>query len=172
MERQVSIMMGKFNFRGRKITYSYEWLDDDTFVFQFGDGEFQDEDGDYFIHFEYHVKDNEWVVEVFWDGNAAVIRDINNADDYITVDEMEMVMNFAEQFIERQVDIMYKVQYMNYKTKEIAEEEFKHPKNALSRYLTIGESMKENGIDICSLKIFNQKGKDITGKVNHFIIEM
>ena len=32
--------------------------------------------------------------------------------------------------------------------------------------------MKENGIDICSLKIFNQKGKDITGKVNHFIIEM
>ena len=72
----------------------------------------------------------------------------------------------------RQVDIMYKVQYMNYKTKEIAEEEFKHPKHALSRYLTIGESMKENGIDICSLKIFNQKGNDITGKVNHFIIEM
>ena len=34
------------------------------------------------------------------------------------------------------------------------------------------EIMKENGIDICSLKIFNQKGKDITGKVNHFIIEM
>ena len=125
-------MMGKFNFRGKEIGYSYEWLDDDTFVFQFGDGEFQDEDGDYFIHFEYHVKDNEWVVEVFWDGDAAVIRDINNADDYITVDEMEMVMNFAEQFIERQVDIMYKVQYMNYKTKEIAEEEFKHPKNALA----------------------------------------
>ena len=67
---------------------------------------------------------------------------------------------------------MYKVQYMNYKTKEIAEEEFKHPKHALARYLTIGESMKENGIDICSLKIFNQNGKDITGKVNHFIIEM
>ena len=67
---------------------------------------------------------------------------------------------------------MYKVQYMNYKTKEIAEEEFKYPKHALARYLTIGESMKENGIDICSLKIFNQKGKDITGKVNHFIIEM
>ena len=101
MERKVDVMMGKFNFRGREITYSYEWLDDDTFVFQFGDGEFQDEDGDYFIHFEYHVKDNEWVVEVFWDGDAAIIRDINNADDYITVDEMEMVMNFAEQFIER-----------------------------------------------------------------------
>lgn len=61
---------------------------------------------------------------------------------------------------------------MNYKTKEVVEEEFKHPKYALARYLTIGESMKENGIDICNLKIFNQKGKDITGKVNHFIIEM
>ena len=74
--------------------------------------------------------------------------------------------------MERKVDVMYKVQYMNYKTKKIAEEEVKHPKNALARYLTIGESMKENGIDICSLKIFNQKGKDITGRVNHFIIEM
>ena len=36
--------MGKFNFRGKEIAYSYEWLDDDTFVFQFGDGEFQDKD--------------------------------------------------------------------------------------------------------------------------------
>ena len=41
---------------------------------------------------------------------------------------------------------MYKVQYMNYKTREIVEDEFKHPKHALARYLTIGESMKENGI--------------------------
>ena len=72
--KKVDIMMGKFNFRGREITYSYEWLDDDTFVFQFGDGEFQDED-------------------------AAVIGDINNADDYITVEEMKMVMNFVKQFI-------------------------------------------------------------------------
>ena len=67
---------------------------------------------------------------------------------------------------------MYKVQYMTHKTKEIAEEEVKQPKHALARYLTIGESMKENGIDICSLKIFNQKGKDMTGEVNHFIIEL
>ena len=99
MERTVDDMMGKFKFREKEIAYSYEWLDDDTFVFQFGDGEFQDENGDYFIHFEYHVKDNEWVIEVFWDGDVAVIGDINNADDYITVEEMEMVMNFAEQFM-------------------------------------------------------------------------
>ena len=75
-------------------------------------------------------------------------------------------------YTERKVDVMYKVQYMDYKTKEITEEEFKHPKYALARYLTIDESIKENGIDICSLKIFNRKGKDITGKVIHFIVEM
>lgn len=42
-------MIGKFKFIEKEISYSYEWLDDDTFVFQFGDGEFRDEDGDYFI---------------------------------------------------------------------------------------------------------------------------
>lgn len=90
----------KFDFRGKKVTYDWEWLDDDTFVFQFGDGEFQDEYGDYFIHFEYHVEDNEWIVEVFWNSDAAVIGDINNSDDYITVEEMEMIMDFAEKFME------------------------------------------------------------------------
>lgn len=93
-------MIGKFNFRGKKVTYGYKWLDDDTFIFQFGDGEFQDEDGDYFIHFEYHAKDNVWVVKVFWDDDTAVIGDINNTDDYITVDEMESIINFAEHFME------------------------------------------------------------------------
>ncbi len=89
--------LGRFDFRGNQITYDWEWLDDDTFVFQFGDGEFQDEDGEYFIHFEYHVKDNEWIVEVFWDADVAVIGNINNADNYITVKEMEQVIKFAGQ---------------------------------------------------------------------------
>lgn len=92
--------MNTFEFRGKQITYDWSWLDEDTFVFQFGDGQLQDEDGDYFIHFEYHVADNEWIVEVFWDGEAAEIGVINNADDYITVEEMETVMNFAEKFME------------------------------------------------------------------------
>ena len=61
-------------------------------------------------------------------------------------------------YTERKVDVMYKVQYMDYKTKEITEEESKHPKYALARSLTIDESIQEKGIDICSLKIFNRKG--------------
>ena len=55
---------------------------------------------------------------------------------------------------------MYKVQYMNYKTKEIAEEEFKHPKYALSRYLTIDESMKQiSGCEIHTEEIMKHVGE-------------
>ena len=114
--------------------------------------------------FEVTYEDNSYYSMLVHDKEGNPILPYYNAD---TLEEL-----FGSYMNERKVDVMYKVQYMNYKTKEIAEEEFKHPKHALARYLTIGESMKENGIDICSLKIFNQKGKDITGKVNHFIVEM
>ena len=50
---------------------------------------------------------------------------------------------------------MYKVQYMNYKTKEIAEEEFKHPKYALARYLTISSFRQSGLVAILKTLIFS-----------------
>lgn len=35
-----------------------------------------------------------------WESDRAVIGELNEPDKYITVDEMETVMNFAEQFID------------------------------------------------------------------------
>lgn len=89
-----------FTFRGREISYDYSWIDDEIFVFSLGDGEFKDEDGDYYIEFEYYVPENDWTISIIWESDRAVIGELNEPDKYITVDEMETVMNFAEQFID------------------------------------------------------------------------
>lgn len=88
-----------FTFRNRKISYDYSWLDDEIFCFSLGDGDFQDEDGDYYIEFEYYATENDWTISIVWDGDKAVIGELNEPDRYITVDEMETIMNFAEQFM-------------------------------------------------------------------------
>lgn len=95
-------MCETFNFRGQEISYQWNWLDDDTFVFQFGDGEFHDADGDFFIHFEYHVTDNEWIIEVWWEDDNIDINELDkfDADEFITEQEIEEVKKFAKQFMD------------------------------------------------------------------------
>lgn len=91
-------MINKFDFRKKKISYSWNWIDNDTFVFQFVDGEFKDLESDYFIHFEYHKADNEWVISVWWEDDNEVIG-FDGSDEYITKQEIEEVKEFAKQFI-------------------------------------------------------------------------
>lgn len=91
----------KFDFRDQKITFDYNWLDDDTFIFQFGDDQLTDSDGlEYFIHFEYHLADDEWIVEIFWDDDATEVIGFDGSDEYITEQEIEQVKEFAKQFME------------------------------------------------------------------------
>lgn len=95
--------MNKFNFRNQEVSYTTSWSDDDTFGFDFGDGEFTDsEDMDYFIRFEYHVADNEWVIEIWWEDENISIDELDksDADEFITEQEINEVKEFAKQFID------------------------------------------------------------------------
>ena len=92
----------KFLFRGQMVSYMYNWSDEDTYGFDFGDGEFKDSEGlDYFIHLEYHVADDEWIVEVFWEASAEALG-FEGSDEYLTEEEKEEVIAYAKQFIEEE----------------------------------------------------------------------
>lgn len=92
------LIMKPFIFRNQKVGYDCSWSDEDTFGFDFGDGEFVDSEGNgYFIRFEYHVSDDEWIVEVWWENDFVNINNLSlsDADEYITVQEIQEVKNFA-----------------------------------------------------------------------------
>lgn len=88
-------------FNGKNVKYcSSGWRDDDNvFLFDFGDGELVDNDGDsYFIHLEYYEERNEWREEIWWE------------DEYLTVGEWTGMtaqlrddLNDIEEFIEKEL---------------------------------------------------------------------
>lgn len=95
-------MSDRFNFRGQEISYQWNWLDNNTFIFQFGDGEFIDLESEYFIHFEYHTEDNEWIIEIWWEDDSINVNELDkcDADKYITEKEIEKVKEFIKQFMD------------------------------------------------------------------------
>lgn len=83
-------------FREQEIQYYTNWLDDDTFELWFGENIFIDSDGDdYFIHIEYHLDDNEWVIEIYFEEEFVLIEDFINPDEYITKKEIEEIKKIA-----------------------------------------------------------------------------
>ena len=94
--------METIKFRNEEVSCMYGWLDNDTFGFDFGDGEFVDSEGDdYFIHIEYHVTDNKWIVEIWWEDDNIDIEELDkiDADEYITEQEIREVKTLAEQLM-------------------------------------------------------------------------
>ena len=70
-------------FRGRYIPFYITWVDSVTFTMQIGEGEFEDSAGEhYFIQFEYHI---------YWDLEYAYIEELENADEYITQEEIKEI---------------------------------------------------------------------------------
>ena len=76
------------NFMNKIIHYgNIGWSDANTFVIDFGDGELTDEWGDdYFIHVEYHPKELNFIISVWYEDDNMYIYespikdDISNAD--------------------------------------------------------------------------------------------
>lgn len=90
-----------FVFRGNSVSFGWHWSDEDTFGLDFGDGEFVDSQGqDYFIHFEYHVKDNIWVIEVWWEDEALPIG-FSDSEKYITEKEIDDVKAIATEIMRK-----------------------------------------------------------------------
>ena len=81
--------MKVFIFRGKEISYDYEWTHEHCFTFDFGDGEFVDDEGDsYFIHCQYEDDtDSEFFFELWYED------DLTEAD-IITDDEREYIKHF------------------------------------------------------------------------------
>ena len=83
-------------FREQEIQYYTNWLDDDTFELWFGEDIFVDSEGDeYFIHIEYHLDDDEWVTEIYFEEEFVLIEDFINPDKYITKKEIEEIKKIA-----------------------------------------------------------------------------
>lgn len=94
--------METIKFRNEEVSCMYGWSDDDTFRFDFGDGEFVDsEENDYFIHFEYHISDNKWIVEIWWEDDSIGIDELDkvDADEYITKQEIKEIKALVEKLM-------------------------------------------------------------------------
>lgn len=77
--------MSTFYIKDKEVSCNYLWRDVITFVFDIGDGDLVDSDGDnYFIHVEYHVDTDKYVYEIWWD------------DEYLNLDECK------EEFLTKQ----------------------------------------------------------------------
>lgn len=92
------------SFRNRGVSYSAGWQDG-LYVFDFGDGEFVDSDGDsYFIHVEYNPDKNKWIAEVWWEDDHMEIRNCNPvANMYMTSSEFGLVKAFIVNIMNRNV---------------------------------------------------------------------
>lgn len=87
--------MEKFIFKSKETSYSWNWLDKNTFVLDFGDGEFIDSDGDiFFIHCEYHLDNQEFIFEIYWE-DFVMEADKN----YISDSDKENVKKFIKQLM-------------------------------------------------------------------------
>lgn len=94
--------METIKFRNKEVFFMYNWLDDDTFTLDFGDGEFVDsEENNYFIHIEYHVTDNKWIIEIWWEDDNISIDELDkiNADEYVTEQEIKEIKALVEQLM-------------------------------------------------------------------------
>lgn len=91
--------MRTYNFRGQEMECEFHWLDDSTFVFQFGDGELEDVDGDEcFLMCEYHVDTDKYVILVWYaEDTVPIYSEYADADTFpilfpLTREERMMIL--------------------------------------------------------------------------------
>lgn len=77
--------------KGKEVSCMHHWLDDNTFVFDIGDGDLTDSNGeDYFIHAEYHTDEDKFVFEIWWEDDYYL--DVNDCqEELLTEHEMEVI---------------------------------------------------------------------------------
>lgn len=73
--------------RDKKLSYSYSWVHESRLIFDIGDGELSDKDGNYFIHISYETENDDCSFYLFWDDD--MIRLKESSEDYLTEQEME-----------------------------------------------------------------------------------
>lgn len=70
----------------------FKYLDKNTFVFEFGDGKFVDEDNEpCFYHIEYHLDTNEWVFQKWYEDEIC--------DAELTSDEEQYIMAIVKELM-------------------------------------------------------------------------
>ena len=89
--------MEKFIFKNKETSYNWNWLDKNTFVLDFGDGEFVDADGDsFFIHCEYHLDNHTFIFEIYWEDSV-----MKADENYISDSDKEYVKQFMKKLMEK-----------------------------------------------------------------------
>lgn len=97
-----------FKFRNKYLKSDYSWLDKDTLVFQFGEGEIKDKNGDEcFVLGEYHYDTEKFIIQVWYEDDAFTIysqyedSELDNVSDFFELSEKEV-----NNIIERMQEIM------------------------------------------------------------------
>lgn len=95
----------EFVFRGKKCLYGYRWVGDSEFWFDFGDGEFIDNEGDeYFVHCQYledaNKKHATWRFERWYEDT--VVDACECFDDRLTINECEQIKVFMQMLMGNQ----------------------------------------------------------------------
>ena len=86
---------GLFIFRGQVMYYDYEWIDNDTFSFYFGDGWFVDDYGDdYFIDVEYCVEADKFTFEAIFKHDCCFVT-----EEHLSESEMEEIKKFIKTLV-------------------------------------------------------------------------
>lgn len=85
----------KFVFRGKEMYYDYEWSDNDTMSFFFGDGWFVDDDGDdYFINVEYLADVDKFTFEAMYEHDCCFVT-----KDHLSESEKEEIKKFIRELV-------------------------------------------------------------------------
>ena len=97
------IVEEKFIFRGEKINYNKGWIDDDTYIFQFGENKLKDNSGDNcFILVEYHKSNGKYIIQCWYDDEIVAIyseysdKDTNKEIFQLTFSEIQNIKLFMK----------------------------------------------------------------------------
>ena len=90
-------MKNTVKFNNQTVGYVFSgWRDDDeVFLFDFGDSELVDRDGDdYYVHLEYHSEENRWVEEIWWEDEYLSFGEWTGANNQLRhdLDEIEEML--------------------------------------------------------------------------------
>lgn len=91
-------MPNYIEFREKQLKFCYNYLDDNTFCLDFGDGELSDEDGKFFVHCEKHLDNGEFVFELWYEDSVVVDNNI-----FLTLEEKTQLMQFIENILKKEM---------------------------------------------------------------------
>ncbi len=100
---------GIVKFDGKEINYVPSGqINEGVFIFDLGDGELKDVEGDdYFLHLEYIKDKNEWIEEIWFDDDYILFKEWAYATEQMKKDLNNIEVFFQKEFITSEIEKIY-----------------------------------------------------------------